>query len=63
MTPPEPDLAAHTAYLRGVARALLGAGADADDLVQDTRVAAREHPPRRAGGLRAWLGTVARNRA
>lgn len=63
MTPPDLDLAAHTAYLRGLARALVGAGADADDLVQDTLVAALEHPPRPERGLRAWLGTVARNRA
>ena len=68
MPPPEPrpssaDLSEHAAYLRALARGLLGRGAEADDLVQDTFVAALEHPPRGAGGLRAWLATVARHRA
>jgi RNA polymerase sigma factor (sigma-70 family) len=68
VTPPEPslssaELSAHAAYLRALARGLLGREAEADDLVQDTFVAALEHPPRGPGGLRAWLATVARNRA
>lgn len=57
------ELAAHASYLRGLARALLGERPEADDLVQDTLVAALEHPPRSVAGLRAWLATVARDRA
>jgi RNA polymerase sigma factor (sigma-70 family) len=37
--------------------------ADADDLLQDTAIAALEHPPARTGTpLRAWLAAVLRNR-
>ena len=52
--------------MRGLARGLLTDFASAEDVVQGTWVAALERPPRGAAGpaglgLRAWLGTVARN--
>lgn len=56
----------HTAWLRVLARELVGDHQRAEDVVQDTCVAALEHPPRSAVsdvGLRAWLATVVRNLA
>ncbi len=55
-------LLAHEPFLRRLAWGLVGEHASVDDLVQDTLVAAVEHPPP-ARGLRAWLATVLRNRA
>ncbi|MDG1049365.1 MAG: RNA polymerase sigma factor [Planctomycetota bacterium] len=49
-------------WLDRLACTLVGAGPDADDLVQETWVRALAHwrsPDR--GGARAWLGTIARN--
>lgn len=62
MTPPDPErthqLLAEGAALRRLARSLLGADADADDLVQDTFVAALQSPGADAG-RRPWLrGTL-----
>lgn len=59
------DLAAHAEFVRRVARGLLAGEADADDVAQETLLAALERPPARDGGgsLRAWLATVARNAA
>ena len=54
-------LLAHEPFLRRLAWGLVGEQASVDDLVQDTLVAAVEHPPP-ALGLRAWLTTVLRNR-
>ncbi|MEM1450110.1 MAG: RNA polymerase sigma factor [Planctomycetota bacterium] len=59
-------LAAHTEWLRGLARRLIRDADAAEDIVQDTLVAALERPPQGAGtdgGLRAWLGAVAQNLA
>ena len=53
-------LLAQAGWLRRFARALLGSAEDAEDLAQDTLVAAWQHP---AGGGRAWLAAVARNLA
>src|SRR5262245_11994197 len=51
-----------SAWLRALARSLVADVHQAEDLAQDTLVAALEHPPQRRGtSLRAWLGTVARN--
>ena len=47
--------------LRALARALVG-GADADDLVQDTAVAAIVNPPELDRPVRPWLAKVLRNR-
>lgn len=57
------DLDAHAAWLRRLARGLLGESAAADDLVQEAFVKALEHPPADPRGLRAWLGTVTRRLA
>jgi len=69
MTPPPADagareLAAHGAWLRRLARDLVRDADAAEELVQDTYVAALQHPP--AGGvasMRAWLATIVRNLA
>lgn len=52
------------AGLHALARSLVHGDADADDLVQDTAVAAITHPPDVADDrpLRPWLATVLRNR-
>jgi RNA polymerase sigma factor (sigma-70 family) len=54
------ELLRHSAWLHALARTLVGE-ADADDVVQETWVAAVARPPRVLGSLRGWLGTVARN--
>ncbi len=56
-------LLAHRVWLRALARSLVDDGAAADDLVQDTWMAALRRPPRDAGAIRAWLRTVAKNLA
>jgi len=49
--------------LRALARSLVQGDADADDLLQDTAVAALEHPPATDHRpVRAWLAAVLRNR-
>ena len=50
----------HGSFVRGVARALVIDDPSADDVAQETWLAAIRHPPRRAG-VRTWLGKVARN--
>ncbi|MAG57360.1 MAG: hypothetical protein CMJ83_13790 [Planctomycetes bacterium] len=52
------DLLTHAAFIRGVARGLVGEPG-ADDLEQDTWLRALEKPPKRGEGLRGWLRTVA----
>jgi len=54
------ELLAHAAWLRRLA-ASLAAPADADDLVQQTWLAALRRPPRAEGSVRPWLATVLRN--
>ena len=68
MTPPDAhaglaDLLVHADWVRAVARRLVAEASAADDVVQDTWVAALERPPRRGGNLRAWLAQVVRNQA
>ena len=48
--------------LRALARSLVRGDAEADDLVQDTAVAAITHPPDADRPVRPWLATVLRNR-
>lgn len=48
--------------LRSLARSLVRGDAEADDLVQDTAVAAITHPPVADRPVRPWLATVLRNR-
>jgi len=56
-------LLAHEAFVRRITRALVRDEHDADDVVQDTFVAALERPPRAGVDLRGWLAAVARNLA
>lgn len=55
------ELLHHAGWLRGLARSLVHESAAAEDLVQDTWLAALRHPPAR--DPRAWLARVARNLA
>src|SRR4051812_40342946 len=49
--------------LRALARSLVHGDAEADDLLQDTAVAALQHPPiADHRSIRAWLGAVLRTR-
>jgi RNA polymerase sigma factor (sigma-70 family) len=50
------------AGMRALARSLVHGDADADDLVQETAVAAIEHPPDEDRPVRPWLATVLLNR-
>jgi len=50
-------------WLRSLAASLIGDGTQADDLVQDTWLAALRRPPRSAAEPRPWLARVARNLA
>lgn len=50
-------------WLRALAANLIGDGTQADDLVQDTWLAALRRPPRSASEPRPWLARVARNLA
>src|SRR5690349_11176777 len=65
--PIDPErLLAQTAWVRRLARSLARDEASADDLVQETFVAALRRPPGGAvsdGRLRAWFGFVLRNMA
>jgi RNA polymerase sigma factor (sigma-70 family) len=56
-------LLAHAGWLQGLTRALVVDPHDADDLTQETWLAAIEHPPRSGGSPRGWLYRVARNAA
>ena len=51
-------LLAETAWVRALARRLCSDSAAADDLVQDTWLAALRHQPDERGSPRAWLGKV-----
>ena len=48
--------------LRALARSLVRGDTEADDLVQDTAIAAITHPPAEDRPVRPWLATVLRNR-
>ena len=56
-------LLAEREWLRGLARALAASGAEAEDLEQETWLAALRAPPARPGPVRGWLATVLRRRA
>ncbi|MHC4954501.1 MAG: sigma-70 family RNA polymerase sigma factor [Planctomycetota bacterium] len=61
---PDADLLlSHAGFLRNVARGLLLDDQQADDVVQQTLIAAMEKPPAHAGNLKAWLASVTRNLA
>lgn len=59
--PPE-SLLQHRDFVEALARRLVFDRDRADDIVQQTWLAAIQNPPRRAG-VRAWLATVTRNYA
>lgn len=61
-TPPsQAELLRHAAWTHRLARGLAGSDAAADDVVQDTWVAALRRPPDTGQPLRPWLATVVRN--
>jgi len=55
------ELLVHAAWVRGLAGSLLADPHAADDVVQETWLAALRTPPRERLDLRAWLGRVVRN--
>ncbi len=55
------ELLAHRQWVAGLAVALTRDQFEADDIVQQTWLAALRHPPRGGGSARGWLGTVVRN--
>ena len=55
------ELLSHASWLRHLARTLVRESAD--DLVQDTWVAALRRPPENVGSIRPWLRTVVTNAA
>lgn len=55
------DLLAHASFLRRLCRELVRDAHAADDLVQDTLIAALERPPQETGSIKSWLATVAAN--
>jgi RNA polymerase sigma-70 factor (ECF subfamily) len=57
------DLSLHGAWIRALARRLVRDDAAADDLVQETWLAALQRGPTRDRPLRPWLARVARNLA
>jgi RNA polymerase sigma-70 factor (ECF subfamily) len=68
VSPPDPPpavphelLLGQAGFLRRLARDLVRDPHAAEDALQDTWVAALEHPPRHGGNVRAWLGTILRN--
>ena len=61
-TPPT-ALLSHTEWIRSLARSLVRDAAAADDLTQDTLLAALRGQPRDPARLRPWLAGIARNLA
>src|SRR5437762_12345866 len=55
------ELLAHRQWVRALARRLAADESRADDLEQETWLAAVEAPPRDARSVRGWLGAVVRN--
>src|SRR5262245_64560865 len=63
LDPGAAELLQHSDFLRRLARGLVRDAHEAEDVVQHAFAAALEHPRARQGSLRAWLATLARNRA
>ena len=57
------ELLSESGWLRMLAASLVADPAQADDLVQDTWLAALRHPPRTDSAPRPWLARVAHNLA
>jgi len=55
------SLAEHAAFLRSIARRLIGDPSSADDLVQEAMVRALGRPPVAMRSMRGWLATIVRN--
>lgn len=55
------QLVSHAAFVRNLAQRLVEDEDRAEDVIQDTWLAALEHPPRYQKSLQAWLGTVLAN--
>src|SRR5882672_3649066 len=55
------SLLAHAGWVRALSKSLVTDPNAADDLVQETWVAALEHPPREGRPLNRWLAAVLRN--
>ena len=55
------DLLEHASWARALARRLVVDHATADDLVQETWLAALRSPPRHGRNLRGWIGRLIRN--
>lgn len=55
------ELLAQAGWLGALARRLVADPHEAEDVVQDTWIAALQRPPERQRALRPWLGSVARN--
>jgi RNA polymerase sigma-70 factor (ECF subfamily) len=60
---PVETLLAHREWVRAVARAVVRDPNAADDVEQETWLAALRSPPREASSLRGWFGAVTRSRA
>ena len=60
---PLDQLFAHRAWLRRLARGLVGDPHAADDLVQEVWMAAMRRPPQERRSLKGWLATVLRRKA
>src|SRR5947207_11209285 len=60
---PVETLLAHRAWVQAVARAVVRDPNAADDVEQETWLAALRSPPRTASSPRGWLGAVVRSRA
>jgi DNA-directed RNA polymerase specialized sigma24 family protein len=68
MSPPQGELGAdwllqHASWIRRLAQSLVSDRALAEDLVQDTWVAALTYRPTTGRSMRPWLSTVLRNLA
>jgi RNA polymerase sigma-70 factor (ECF subfamily) len=57
---PLAELLEQASWAHRLARSLVRDGDEADDLVQETWIAALRRPPNAEGSLRPWLGTVLR---
>ncbi|MBI3844178.1 MAG: sigma-70 family RNA polymerase sigma factor [Planctomycetes bacterium] len=55
------ELLAHSSWVRALATNLVADAATADDVVQETWLAALKHPPKGGQPVRPWLGRVVRN--
>ncbi|MEZ6038712.1 MAG: sigma-70 family RNA polymerase sigma factor [Planctomycetota bacterium] len=59
---PDEELVQHARALRGIARALVGAG-NADDVAQEAALQALQRPPTQVTTMFGWLSGVVRHRA